>query len=167
MHTTPQFTWRPHSQKGNSQKGNGKKLPAFAFVMGMAIAHYWHVSGNPILEFPKDSAVVRAGPTYATEMAASDRLVHHSASAAEVAAFERLVPAPAPAAEVTAADRLAHAPAPATMVAPRPDPNNSLRTSSDSAPKGSETTKRHRPASIRKAKSEPDYPALRAFLLKR
>jgi hypothetical protein len=156
---TSQFTWRPYSQKSSS----GKRFSAFAFFMGLVIAHCWHVSGNQSVELPETMAAVAKTTSQKTELAASDKLSRGS-PAAETTSFDNSDPTDTAAAERT--NRLAPAPSSAVTVG-RQRPNHSYSIPPDRAPKRSGPSRRPRSASIAKSNSEPDYAALRDFLLNR
>jgi hypothetical protein len=143
MQTTPQFTWRPHSETGR-----GKKLPVFTFVLGIIIGQCWNLVGGSVPERSPDLAVVRADPTTAIGV---DRITPALAPRSEVR------PAP-PIPEVAASEE------PAAYKTRRPEHQ---RTASRTTSRGSRTIKRQRAALVRhKPKKESDYAALREFLLK-
>jgi hypothetical protein len=155
---TTEFTWRPFSQKSS-----GSKLPVVAFVMGLVIAHYWHVSGNQSEEHPASTvAVVKTAPQK-SELSTSDHPSPVLPRAAETNSFG----SPEPVTPAAADSSVVLAPSSALVSDHSPRPTRSYSTPPDHSPKKIEPAKRQRSASTRKYISEPDYAALREFLLNR
>jgi len=144
MQTTPQFTWRAETQK----KGKGKLLAAFAFVIGLVITHYWHVPGDQSTDLLENSRVATAsGLTYTTAAAPSDT--------SDASPSDRLMPI----SPVIIEPSLESQHLRSTLE----------RRGDGKSRRGDGKSKRKRIAATpnRKLKSEPDYAALREFLLKR